>query len=285
MCQSSMQISPGGGCNDYSLLTANTSITTVSVGNTNLDGSGTLAHILTAGGNGAIVRSITIKATGPVTQGMVRLFVGDSSATVVSLYKEVPIPTSPVLASTPTPSPVLETFTVVLKGDLKLLAGFKLYATTQNSETFNIMVESVNWAYPATLPSSCCNYKQEVANTGITTISTANTALDGTGTITTVFTAASNPSNGSAIKAITIKALQSTNVGMIRLFLIHNSAKKLFLEIPVPQSAQSGFEPSFKFVINENYYLSAGDSIGASTQIAQSFAITLEGVNWSYPIS
>ena len=105
MCQSTMQNSPGGGCNDYSLFTANTQITTISTANYNLDGSGTVAAVLTAGAKGTIVKSITIKAKGPVTQGMVRLYVGTSNASAISLYKEVPVSTTPMLASTPTPAP------------------------------------------------------------------------------------------------------------------------------------------------------------------------------------
>ncbi len=55
-------------------------------------------------------------------------------------------------------------------------------------------------------------------------------------------------------------------------------------EISVPQTNQSAYEPSFKQVLNMNYSLQAGYKIGATTDIAQGFAITIEGVNWRYPI-
>lgn len=272
-------------CNDYSLLTANTQIATITTANTKLDGSGTLATVLTAGANGTIVKSVTIKATMPVTQGMIRLFIGNSTASVISLYKEIPVPTQPVLTNTPTPAPYLPTFEMVLSGGVKLLAGYKIYATSQNAESFNIIAEGLNWAYPATLPSSCCNYKQEIANTGLGTISAANTNLDGSGTIVAVFTAASNPSNGAMVKSITIKALQSTNPGMVRLYYGHGGNYKLMKEVQIPQTNQSGFDPSFKVVLDDCIYLKAGDTLGASTQLAQEFAITVEGTDWSYPIS
>ena len=57
---------------------------------------------------------------------------------------------------------------------------------------------------------------QYTANTGKVLISTANSNLDGTGTLGTVLTAASN---GTLIKAITVKAQVNTTEGMVRLFL------------------------------------------------------------------
>ncbi len=273
------------GCNDYSLLTANTQISNITVGNTSLTGSGNVTAILTAGGNGTIVKSVIIKATGPVTRGMIRLFVGTSNASTISLYKEIPISTEPQLANTPTPAPFLTTFEMTLSGGLKLLSGYKLYASTQNSESFNVIVEALDWAYPAALPDSCCNYKQDTAATGLGTISTANTNLNGSGAIVAIFTAPTAPSNGTLIKTITIKALQSTNLGMIRLFISPNATTySLMKEISIPESVQSGFDPSFKIVLEENFCLQAGYTIGAATQIGQSFAITVEGIDWNYPI-
>jgi len=64
------------GSNDYSLLTANTGIVTISVANPNLNGTGTLVTLITGAENGTIVKSVIVKAAMPVTTGMVRLFVG-----------------------------------------------------------------------------------------------------------------------------------------------------------------------------------------------------------------
>jgi hypothetical protein len=49
----------------------------------------------------------------------------------------------------------------------------------------------------------------------VATISTANTNRDGTGTITSVFTAGAN---GSRVERIEIKANATTTAGMVRLF-------------------------------------------------------------------
>ena len=174
---------------------------------------------------------------------------------------------------------------MVLTGDLTLLAGYKLYASTQNAEGFNVIVQGLDWAYPGTLPGSCCNYKQETANTGLGTATTANANTDGSGNIATVFTASAATSNGSMVKAITIKALQSTNEGMVRLFISPNgSTFSLIKEINIPQTEQSGFEPSFKLVLNDHYILPAGFTLGVSTQLTQKFAVTVEGTDWDYPI-
>ena len=285
MCNDSSKNSPSGGCNDYSLLIANTAITTISTANNNLDGTGSVAAVFTAGGKGSIIKTITIKAKGPVTQGMVRLYVGSGSASSISLYKEVPVQTTPMLANTPTPAPYLQTFEMTLTGDLNLLAGYKLYASTQNAEAFNIIVQGLDWSYPSVLPSVCCNFKQETANTGIGTATTANSNTDGSGNIATVFTASAGSSNGSMVKAITIKALQSTNEGMLRIFISPNGTTySLMKEINIPQTVQSGFEPSYKLVLTDNYILPPNYTLGVSTQLTQKFAVTVEGTDWDYPI-
>jgi hypothetical protein len=116
---------------------------------------------------GAIVKSIIIKAVQPVTTGMVRLFVQKQNPTATVLYKEIPISITPVLSSTPTPSPVLPMFEITLVGNLELQSGYSLLATTQIQNSFVIIVEGLNWKYPAQLPSDCCNFKQVSAVTGI----------------------------------------------------------------------------------------------------------------------
>lgn len=270
-------------CNDYSLLTANTGIGSPSTANNNLDGSGALVIAFTAGAQGSIIKSVTIKAIGQVTSGMVRLFIGTMPGNA-TLYKEVPVPTTPEMAQTPIPAPILQTFEIVLTGDIKLQAGFKLFASTQNEETFQVIVEGLDWDYPGTLPDTCCNFKQEVGLTGHGKISIANTNLDGTGAITNVFTA-TPLTNGALIKSITIKALQTTNLGMVRFFISTNGTTYFLMrEVSIPATVQSGFQPSFKYVLDEPFYLQEGYNIGASTHIGQAFAINVEGVTWTYPI-
>jgi len=275
-------------CQDYSLLTANTGIAKLNTANPNLDGSGTLVTIVTAGQLGATVKSVIIKATGPVTTGMVRLFVQNTNPGVAVLYKEVQIPVTPVLQITPTPAPVLPVYEVTLMGDLKLQSGDSLMASTQIGDSFNIIAETLNWDYPSTLPSDCCNYKQVEAVVGLSKVITANTNLDGSGTIVTAFTAAAAPaSNGTLVKTITIKALGSTSInGMIRLFISDDAGVtwNLMREIQVPQTTQSAYQPSWKQAVNLDLRIAPGYLLGVATQNGESFGITIEGESWSYPI-
>jgi hypothetical protein len=272
------------GCNDYAQQTALTGIAVIDTANPYLTGQGAIATVITGATNenGTMVKSVIIKAAMPVTNGMVRLFVFDGSN--YSLYKEVPIPTMPVLANTPTPVPIMQNFEISLAGGLKLPTGYSLCATTQNGESFNVIAEGVGWNYNSILPPGCCSFKQETAIIGVGNVSTANPATNGTGPLSTILTAAASPSNGTLVRTITLKALQSTNLGMIRLFISHNATTWFLVkEICIPQTMQSGFDPSFKMVLEENFNLQAGYSLGASTQLGQSFSLTVEGVSWEYP--
>jgi hypothetical protein len=177
-------------------------------------------------------------------------------------------------------------YEVTLNGDLKLENGHSLKVTTQVDNSFVVIAEGLDWAYPSTLPNDCCNYKQTSAVTGLGILATANPNLDGSGTIVPVFTAGSGI-NGSFIKNITIKALGSTSInGMIRLFISNDggSTYKLMREIEVPQTTQSAYEPSWKQVVAMEYNVKAGIIIGASTQNAEKFGVTVEAEEWSYPI-
>jgi hypothetical protein len=278
-----MCTSQSGCSKDYSLLTANTGIATPAT-NPALDGTGNSATVLTAGANGTIIRSVIIKATEPITTGMVRLFIGNGTDTI--LYKEVPVQVTPVLTNTPTPTPVLPMYEVTLNGDLKLESGHTLKVTTQVANSFVVIAEGLDWEYPSTLPNECCNYKQTNAVTGLGILATANPNLDGSGNIVPVLTAGTGP-NGILIKNITIKALGSTSInGMIRLFISSDSGTtyNLMREIEVPQTTQSAYEPSWKQVLDMQYNLNEGYIIGASTQNAEKFGVTVEAEEWSYPI-
>jgi hypothetical protein len=109
-----------------------------SVANTNRDGTGTLATIVTAGASGSRVDELTIKAIATTTAGMVRLYLHDG--TNARLWDEVP-----VIAITP--SGTLPTWEAVLgnnapvnsgKWPLNLPTGWSLRAAPQNAETFNL---------------------------------------------------------------------------------------------------------------------------------------------------
>ncbi len=272
-------------CNNYSELTANTGIATISTANSSLTGVGATLVLSAGGANGTIIKSIIIKATGPVTTGMVRFFISDG--TTVALFREIPIPVYPALTATPTPAPIYPMIEIDLVDVLKLNTGYRLYASTQTANTFNIIAEGLDWGYPQDLPPTCCNFEQNAAVTGLGVVSAANTHLDGTGTIVQVFAApALTTIRGSIIKSITISALQSTSInGMIRFYIGPDTSHyALLMEVVIPETIQSGFTPSFKVLLKDNFHLQNGYVIGATTQNADSFAITIEAEDWEYPI-
>jgi hypothetical protein len=112
-------------------------------------------------------------------------------------------------------------------------------------------------------------------------INTANTALDGTGTVGTAYTAGSN---GSRIDRIVIKATGTTTAGMIRLFIHDGSNYRLYHEVPVYAITQSGTVDTFLATLEAvntphlmPILLPTGYSLRASTNNAESFNIISVG--------
>lgn len=118
-------------------------------------------------------------------------------------------------------------------------------------------------------------------NTGIAVLSTANTYLDGSGTLVNLITGAGN---GTVIKRITIKAQGSTTQGMVRLFL-HIAPDYFWLlkEIEIPAISQDSKHQSFISLINEPYFLQSTYVLKASTEKGEIFIVTAEGMDMSYP--
>jgi hypothetical protein len=104
----------------------------VSTANTARDGTGTLATIFTAGSSGSRIDDIKIQATGTTTAGAVRLFLHDG--TNARLYDEILVPAI-------TPSTTVEAFSATLVNQAIVLPnGWSLRASTNNAETFNVLV-------------------------------------------------------------------------------------------------------------------------------------------------
>lgn len=124
-----------------------------------------------------------------------------------------------------------------------------------------------------------------IALTSWTTISTANSNLDGTtGVYGTVLTA---NANGTLIKSIIIKSQVSLpSEGMIRLFVQNDSTPdsnvNLLMEIPTPIVKRSGRDCSYYNVIPLNYTLNHNDVLLASTQNANTFNVIAECLVWQY---
>lgn len=114
--------------------------------------------------------------------------------------------------------------------------------------------------------------------TTVTTISTANTNLDGSGLISPMFSAAGT--YGSVLGSVRIQSTGAVSSGMIRLFLQApgGGAWSLIKEIPV--SVSPGSSPPFSVfatTLFANISLANGWTVGASTQIANGFLITALG--------
>lgn len=120
---------------------------------------------------------------------------------------------------------------------------------------------------------------QYTANTGIATLTSANPNLDGSGTLGTVLTAASN---GTLIKTITVSSNGDCIQGMIRLFIYDGSNNRLFMEIPVTATDSSSVNPRFTATIPLNFTLESGHVLKASTENDGSFGVIAEGLNWAY---
>lgn len=254
--------------------TANTGIVTISTANSNLDGTGTLGTVLTAASNGTLVKRIWIKAQTSTTSGMIRFFVTGSGATYLIAEVEVPA----VTKSSTDPS-----FEMVLPINYALDSGYVLKAATANAETFNIIAEGLDWAYYATSVRS--ESTQYTANTGMASISTANTALNGSGTITSVLTADAS-SKGTLVNSVKVKATVNTQAGMVRLFVTPTGAEPthyLLTEIPVPAVTKSATDISFGADVSLDFALKAGYSLRASTEKAETFNVIAEGADWAYP--
>jgi len=249
--------------------TMNTGQVTISTANSNLDGTGTLGTVLTAASNGTLIKTVTVKAIVSTTQGMVRLFIYDGTNTKLILEVEIPAVTKSFN------DPAFET-TVPLNFSLK--SGWILKASTEKGESFNVIAEGQNWTYYATSVRS--DTTKYAAYNAATSIATANTNLDGTGTMGTALV-----SSGANLLSVTIKAIVSTSDGMVRLFLYDGAAVKLFKEIPVRATTKSATARAFEYVVRfpDGFALKSGWQLRASTEIAETFKVIAESLDLSYP--
>ncbi|MBK6859641.1 MAG: hypothetical protein V9E90_08440 [Saprospiraceae bacterium] len=254
---------------------------TISTANSNLDGSGTTSLILTAGNNGTLLKTIIIKAQTNTQDGMIRFFLRNFINNNYSLLMEIPV-------YIVTKSSRDCSFQLVLPLNYSMMPGDKLYVSTQVADTFNIIVEALNWVNPSnSTPTE--NINVYVETSGAEIISTANSNLDGTGTTVQIFQAgAAATYNGCELTSILIKAMGTTTPGMIRLFIANSdgSSKTLFAEVVVPSVTQNGTNQSFSHqVLSQGSLSIRGDlKIYASTQNSENFSVIIAGSNWKYQI-
>jgi hypothetical protein len=104
----------------------------ISTANTNRNGTGTIGTVMTGATNGTRIDDIYIVATGTTTAGVVRLFISDG--TNVRLWQEI-------LVSAVTPSTTVQVWSYTLLNQALILeSGWSLQASTNNAETFNVIV-------------------------------------------------------------------------------------------------------------------------------------------------
>ena len=122
--------------------TANEGMVVISTANTNLNGTGTIGTVFTSGvANGTLIKTITIKATGNTTRGMVRLFLSDSGPTFTDCIAEIPIPETTI-------SSVDKAFSIMLEVDFMLLNQWVLGVSTEKAESFVVIAECLDTAFP-----------------------------------------------------------------------------------------------------------------------------------------
>ena len=104
-------------------------------------------------------------------------------------------------------------------------------------------------------------------------IATANTGLDGSGTVGTILSAGTA---GSRIDLIRVKATATTTAGMIRLFLHDGSVYRLWQELEVSAVTPSATVKAFSIEIVPTaplLLLPTGWSLRASTHNAETFNV------------
>src|SRR4051812_43108462 len=114
-----------------------------------------------------------------------------------------------------------------------------MFNPTDNSYAYlgmNLPISSANIDRTGYMLNARVKYTAAI---NMVSISTANTNLDGTGTITTLMTGGSS---GTLIKRIIIKAQGNTTQGMIRLFYNAIGTYWLMQEIPVPAVTQGAMD-------------------------------------------
>ena len=121
-------------------------VSQVTTANTNRDGSGTTVEIAagptTAAGSGVGKRivGVLVQATGTTTAGTIRFFISVDGGTTKRLIDEVAVPAiTPSATTVAFQSMVGGLVGIVLPGQVSSNTQ-KLYASTEKSETFNIVV-------------------------------------------------------------------------------------------------------------------------------------------------
>ena len=169
--------------------------------------------------------------------------------------------------------------------NFKLEAEYELRVSTENADTFNVFAEGMEWAYFAARVQA--DMTELTGSNGLVEISTANSNLDGTGTLGTLITAGTSASyKGMSLRSITVKAEGKPGTGMIRFFIGDPEAEVdyLFTELYVPDHGRSGVDESYERTItfDDQLDIQANYIVKVSTQAADTFDVSCDATNWNY---
>lgn len=108
----------------------------------------------------------------------------------------------------------------------------------------------------------------------LSTLSAANTAVNGTGSLVTNFTSGAS---GSRIERITVKAQSATTSGVIRFFICTGATNMLLFEMPVwtPSGAETfnetycqiNFPKLFPILLPANYTIKSAQTVTQTMNI------------------
>jgi len=245
---------------------ANTGLANIAAANTALDGSGIMNAVLTSPGgrNGTTVNSVTVKAIGNTTQGMVRLFINTAGAK--KLIKEISIPGNTVSSTVPP-------FQVTMNEPITLNPNDILMASTQIAQPFNIFADGTDWLNCECTDVDTCNTETVVYNSGMAAIASASP--------TTVLTAipVAALANGTSIPIIDIKGatLGSVQQCIVSLYINDGITDWLVWDVPIPAFTQSNVQPTYRTKCIAGINLQPGYLLRASVNGAATFNVIALG--------
>jgi len=108
-----------------------TAMARINTANANLDGTGTIADIYTAGTSGALIYHIQVKAEVTTTAGMIRLYI--KKAGTYYIFDEL-------IVTAITKSATVPSFVQTAPYNIKIEAGDIISASTEKAEMFSITV-------------------------------------------------------------------------------------------------------------------------------------------------
>jgi hypothetical protein len=117
------------------------------------------------------------------------------------------------------------------------------------------------------------------ARTTAVTISTPNSNLDGTGSLSSLIT---GTTNGTFIKTLIIKATTDTGEGMIRIFVRDSGVTNIIAECYVPPIIRSGRDLSFYKTLNIDRTIENGEELLVSTETGDTFNVIAEAFDISF---